>query len=128
MRSIATALYFIVAVINFLPALGVLSVERMEAFYGVAIREPNLEILMRHRAVLFSIVGVLLAAAMFRPSLRPLAAAAGFVNMLAFILVAWMIGGYNPPIRRVVLVDAVASVLLAVAVIIDRTSGGPVDG
>ena len=128
MRSIATALYFIVAIINLLPALGVLSVERMEGFYGVAIREPNLEVLMRHRAVLFSIVGVLLVAAMFRPALRPLAAAAGFVNMLSFILVAWMVGGYNAPIRRVVLVDAIASVLLIIAVLLDRMTGGPVDG
>ena len=48
--------------------------------------------------------------------------------MLAFILVAWMVGGYNAPIRRVVLVDSIASVLLLIAVMIDRSSGGPVDG
>ena len=65
----------------------------------------NLEILMRHRAVLFGIVGGLLLVAAFHPPLRTLGYAAGFTSMLSFLLVAWLVGGYNAEIERVILVD-----------------------
>jgi hypothetical protein len=43
--------------INFLPVTGALSGKRIQALYGVAVEDSNSEILMRHRAVLFGIVG-----------------------------------------------------------------------
>ena len=38
--------------------------------FGIALDEPNLQILMRHRAVLFGLLGALLVAAAFIPALR----------------------------------------------------------
>jgi hypothetical protein len=47
----------VVGIIHQLPLTGVLSVSRLQVLYGVTITDPNLEILMRHRAVLFGILG-----------------------------------------------------------------------
>jgi len=55
---IISVLLIIVAVIHLLPLSGVLSGKRLTALYGLSFQEPNLEILMRHRAVLFGLLGV----------------------------------------------------------------------
>lgn len=115
MRALVTALILLAAVANLLPLVGVLSAARLEAIYGIAIPDPNLAILMRHRAVLFGIVGGLLAVAAFHPPLRPLGIAAGLVSMLSFVALAVSVGGYNALLGRVVLVDVIASLGLVVA-------------
>ena len=46
-----------------LPLAGVLGAGRLSALYGIAFEEPNLVLLMRHRAVLFGLLGVFLAIA-----------------------------------------------------------------
>jgi hypothetical protein len=119
MRALVTGLLLLAAVVNLLPAIGVLSTARLEALYGVVVQDPNLAILMRHRAVLFGIVGALLAVAAFYPPARALAIPAGLVSMLAFVALAGSVGDYNPLLRRVVIVDVVASVALVVAAVLD---------
>lgn len=108
-------LVLVAAAINFAPVLGAFAPERMTALYGVGMEDPNLQILMRHRAVLFGIVGGLLLAAAFRPPLRALGYAVGFVSMLSFLLIAWRVGGYSAEIQRVILVDGVGIAALAAA-------------
>jgi nicotinamide riboside transporter PnuC len=83
--------------------------------YGILINEPNLEILMRHRAVLFGMLGVFLLVAAFRPALRTLAIIAGFVSVTSFIAIAWSVGGYNDAVNRVVIADIIAIVALITA-------------
>lgn len=119
MRALATALLLLAALANLLPVLGVLSTARLESLYGVLLQDPDLAILMRHRAVLFAIVGGLLGAAAFHPPLRSLAIAAGLVSMLSFVAIAGLVGDYNPQLRRVVLVDGIASLGLVAAALLD---------
>jgi hypothetical protein len=119
MQVVIGLLIAVAAVINLLPVAGVLSSERLQAFYGVAIDDPNLAILLRHRAVLFGIAGALLAVAVFHPPLRSVAAAAGFASMLSFIALVWTDAGANAPLRRIAWVDVVASVALAIALVLD---------
>lgn len=57
MRYVVTVMLIVVAVIHLLPLSGVLSGERLAALYGIPFNEPNLEIVMRHRAVLFGLLG-----------------------------------------------------------------------
>jgi hypothetical protein len=115
MRALSTALFLLVAAVNLLPGAGVLSSARLEALYGVPIRDPNLEILLRHRAVLLAIVGGLVAAAAFHPPLRAAAVAAGLVSMLSFVAIAFSVGSHSAALRRVALVDAAASLVLVAA-------------
>jgi hypothetical protein len=104
----------VVGIIHLLPLTGVLGVPRLQALYGVTITDPNLEILMRHRAVLFGILGAFLIYAAFRPGLQLAALIAGAVSVISFLAIAAMIGGYNAGIARVVTADIVAVVCLLI--------------
>lgn len=127
MRWLATVGILIAGVINFLPAAGVISAERMQAAYGIGIADPNLAILLRHRAVLFGIVGGLLLVAAFHPPLRAAAYVAGFVSMLSFVVIVWLVGGANAELRRVLVIDWVGIAALLGAFVIERSlrSGSP---
>jgi hypothetical protein len=116
---LSTSLICVVSLINLAPMVGAVSSKRLQALYGIAFEEPNLVVLMRHRAILLGIVGALLAVSAFFVPLRPAAYAAGFTSMLSFVLIAWRTGGYNKELRRVVLADLVASAALLVAALID---------
>jgi len=115
MNRLIMGLFVLVALIHLVPTVGVLSADRLHGLYGVTIEDPDLLILMRHRAVLLGIVGVLVGVAAFRPSLRPAASFAAFANMLAFIAIAMGAEGIGPEVERVAFADGVACVLLVAA-------------
>jgi hypothetical protein len=104
----------VTAVIHLLPLIGALGVHRLQRLYGISIAEPNLAILMRHRAVLFGMLGGFLLLAAFVPSLQPAAFALGLVRVVSFLLLAWTTGGYNANLTRVVTADIVALVSLII--------------
>jgi len=106
-----------VALIHLLPLAGVLGGTRIEALYGVQLADPNLVILMRHRAVLFGLLGLYFALAAFRPSLQPIAFVAGGASVVSFLYLAWSVGGYNAQVQRVFTADVVALVCLIVGLL-----------
>lgn len=118
MDKVIAALLVIAGIIHLLPVTGVLGAPRLQALYGLPMDDPNLLILMRHRAVLFGIVGLLLIGAVFRTGWQTPAIAAGLISVIGFLVLARMSGAPdagipnagipNAEIRRVVLVDWVA--------------------
>ncbi len=114
------AALLLAGLINALPMIGVLGAERLQALYGMAFDDPALRVLMRHRAVLFGLLGGGMVAAAFVPHWRIPMALAGLVSMLAFIALAALEGGGNAAIRRVVIADVMASLLLAAALAYSR--------
>ena len=114
MRYLLSVMLTVVGIIHLLPLTGVLGVPRLQALYGMTITDPNLEILMRHRAVLFGILGTSLIYAAFRPGLQLAALITGAVSVISFLVIAGMIGGYNAGIARVVTADIVAVVCLLI--------------
>lgn len=114
MSHLVSAMLLVVAVIHLLPLPGLLGSSRLSALYGIAFDEPNLAILMRHRAALFGLLGAFLAFAAFRPALQPLAFGAGFVSVLSFLYLARSVGNYNARLGRVFSADVVAFVCLLV--------------
>ena len=124
MRALSTTLILLTGLVNLLPVSGVLASSRLEALYGVAIEDPNVVILLRHRAVLFGIIGGLLLVAALQVSLRPVAVAAGLTSMISFVLVAWLVGSYNPELRRVIVIDLIASFALLASLFLDRLAPG----
>jgi len=104
----------VVGVIHLLPLSGVLGSERLAALYGLSFNEPSLAILMRHRAVLFGLLGLFLCFAAFRPAWQTIAFVAGFVSVISFLWLAWAVGGYNASLARVVVADVVALACLVI--------------
>ena len=115
MRTFIAVALIIVAIIHLMPLVGVLGVGRLVALYGVPVAEPNLELLLRHRAVLFGVIGLLLLVAAFHEPLRPAALIVGLVSVVSFLVLAWLVGPINAQLQRVVIADVVALVLLVVA-------------
>lgn len=117
MRYVVSAMLLVVAVIHLLPVSGVLGAEQLARLYGLSFSEPNLAILMRHRALLFGMLGVLFVIAAFVPALQVLAFTAAFISVGSFLLIAWRVGGYNAQISRVIAADVVAAICLVVGVV-----------
>ncbi|MFY8016778.1 MAG: phosphopantetheine adenylyltransferase, partial [Inhella sp.] len=70
---VLSAVLLLTGLVHLLPVLGVLGAARLEQLYGLRMDEPNLLLLMRHRALLFGLLGLLLVAAAFRPAWQGLA-------------------------------------------------------
>lgn len=104
-------------IINLLPVVGMAGGAWLRSLYGLEIRSLDLEILLRHRAVLFGIVGGLLLLAAFRPGLRDVAVLVAGASMMSFIVIALLVGGYGPAIRKVVIVDIVGLLALVPAIV-----------
>ena len=110
-RTIA-ALFIVVGIIHFLPLSGAISAGRLSKLYGVSFQDPNLVILMRHRAVLFGLLGAFFFYAAAQPAIQAPAFVAGFISVGSFIGLAKAEAGYNTAIGRVVAADLVAAVCL----------------
>jgi len=104
----------VAGIIHLLPLSGVIGPDRLTALYGLDFSEPNLAILMRHRAVLLGLFGLFFVLAAFRAAWRPLALAGGFVTVLSFLVLVWAAGGHNQQINRVVVADLIAAACLAI--------------
>lgn len=114
MRFVLPTVLLLLAIIHALPLLGVLGGPRLASLYGLGPLDANLEILLRHRAVLFGLLALFLAYAAFRRPLQGLALLGAGISVLSFIGVALQVGGYGAAIATVVRVDVFAAALVAV--------------
>lgn len=108
MNYLSAVLLVIAGLIHLLPLPGVLGAAMLQRLYGVPLVDAALLVLMQHRAVVFGLLGALLLLAAWRPDLRVIAAGAGLVSALSFIVIAWLQGSTSPAIARIVLADWVA--------------------
>lgn len=113
MSMLVRALFVFAGLVNLYPLIGVLGPERLGTLYGREFAEPGLVLLMRHRALLFGMLGVLLAGAAWRPSWRTPALVAGLASMLGFMALAGAPAWLDAPLRRVWFADLAASAALA---------------
>ena len=119
-RAVVPTLFVLAAAIKLPPVLGLFAPGRIPGAYGVRFDDPNLLILLRHRAGLFAIVGVLLLAAAFTPRLRPLATLVGLYSMISFNVVVWLDGPTNELLVRYAGIDLVGIALLIAAYLLDK--------
>ena len=116
-KWVTSAALVVVGIIHLLPLSGVTGSARLDALYGTGGLDANLTILMRHRAVLFGLLGAFLLYAAFRPAAQPLALVAGFFSVASFLWLALSTGNYNAQLARVVAADVLAlACLLAGAI------------
>ena len=119
MTIVVSSILFILAVIHLLPVVGVLGSDSLTRLYGITVSDSNTEVLLRHRAVLFAIIGLFLLLSVFKSEYQPIAIYIGLISVASFLLLTWSTEGLNSEISRVVKVDWAALVLLIVAGVIN---------
>jgi hypothetical protein len=121
--KIVALILLVTGALNALPLIGAVSGAKLQGLYGIAFEDANLLILMRHRAVLFGLLGGFIIAAAFVPGWRTAAIVAALISMLSFIALAVLQGGFNDSLRKVVMIDVVLSVALIPALVLELTAG-----
>lgn len=119
MSIVIGLLLALVGLINFMPLMGILGAERLAAMYGHPFEDPNLVLLMRHRAVLFGLLGGFIFYSLFQPNLQPLAMGAALISMLSFIVLGALempLGTFSEAIRKVMWADGMGLILLGLAI------------
>jgi hypothetical protein len=111
-----TVLAFLaLAVVHLLPIAPIFAPEALTRLYGVSPADTALLVLLRHRAVLLALVGLLCLWAAAAETVRPAALAAAALNLASFLAFMALYGNPAGPLRTVALVDLIALAPLAVA-------------
>ena len=118
MDKIVPIILLMVGIINLLPLIVFFDPSKTVKLYGVPIDGESLIILMRHRAVLLSLVGLLLILAAFKSEFRTAAIAAALISKFAFIFLTFTASDYTAEVKQVALIDVGAVVLLLTALAI----------
>lgn len=110
-----------IGIINLLPLIGILGGPRLGAAYGIEIDSAEVEILLRHRALLFGLIGGFVLGSLWLPQYRSAALLIAGISMAGFLALAWLIGDYGRELTAIVAADTVGLVLLAVAVVLSAS-------
>ncbi|GAA2819552.1 phosphopantetheine adenylyltransferase [Crossiella cryophila] len=113
-------LLVLAGLINILPGVGALSVSSAESAYGIEIAGADLQVLMRHRAVLLALIGVVCVVGAFRPGWRPAAVFGSGISFGSFLIVVLANTPVNPELTRVAWIDVVALVILGGGAVLAR--------
>lgn len=105
----------IVGLINFVPVAGLLGAQKIESAYSVVLSSNDLIILMRHRALLFGILGGFILYSAFISSYQSAAMIMAAVSMVGFAALVYSMGGYNGAINKVLTIDIIGIVFLVIA-------------
>lgn len=113
MEAVFRVVLFLCGLIHLLPFALAFLPERIQSAYGVEVTGSDMMLLLRHRAVLFGIVGAVMLYSSLKRRHYALSTFVGLASMLSFILLYGFIGGINDSLKSVVWVDVAASVALA---------------
>lgn len=101
--------------VHLLPVVGVTGAAALRRLYGVDVTDPDLLLLLRHRAVLLGLLGAVLVGSVAVPAWRLPAVVVALASTLPFVLLAALTPGPNAQSRRTSRVDVVCSAALVVA-------------
>jgi len=103
----------IVGIINFIPSIIAFIPSKISSSYGVEVPNINYELLLRHRAVLFGIVGGIMIYSAATKKHYGLAVLFGTISMTSFLFLYFLIGeGINSELAKVMKIDVVAIIIL----------------
>jgi hypothetical protein len=89
--------------------------EQLDKLYQVGTVSTDVQLLLRHRAILFGIVGSILIISAFVPSLRLVATIYGLVSMISFIVLVFATKNANPNLVQIAWIDVAATIVLLLA-------------
>ena len=117
MEGLTRAVLVAAGIVHLLPAAGLLGARQLQRLYGVALDHPDLIVLMRHRALLFAVLGIGLIAAVAWPSLRTAMLLAGLVSTAGFCVLAATQPELGGALRRVAWIDLPIALGLALVLV-----------
>lgn len=106
---------FIAGMINVIPSLLAFLPEKISSSYGIGIPDSNLELLLRHRAVLFGIIGGIMIYSAISKRNYNLAVCIGLISMISFIILLKLSNGnINPELLKVMWIDIIGIIILLI--------------
>ena len=123
MRHLIPFLFYVLALgIHGLPALSVLSPQKMTKIYGISADDEVLMTLLQHRAVFFVLVAAACIYAAHVSSARWPVLIGTVISMATFILIAIPRGQLSGPLAKIAYVDGIGLIIAAIlAVLMLRT-------
>jgi hypothetical protein len=119
-----TALAFaVVGAIHLMPIAPVFVPETLSRLYGITPTDSTMLVLMRHRALLLALVGILCLWASWAPGVRPAALLAAAINVVGFLGFYALYGNPAGALRTIAIADLVALPPLAFAAWITLARG-----
>ena len=108
----------LVGLINVLPVIGMLGADRLQSAYGIALDSPELEILLRHRALLFGLIGGFVLVSLRLPQYQGAALTLAGCSMAGFLLLALTVGSSGESLRGILVADVLGLAALAIATVL----------
>jgi hypothetical protein len=112
MENLYRLILLISGLVHILPFSFMFLTEQLQKSYGVDISDANLQLLLRHRAIFFGLIGVGMILSAIKKSFYGWASAIGLISMVSFVLLFYQIGGINQQLRSVMLIDVFISAAL----------------
>jgi len=110
---------FVAGVINLLPSLLAFLPDKIAKSYGIQIPNANYELLLRHWAILFGIIGGLMIYSAIAKKYYTIATTVGLISMVSFILLYFLIGkDINSELNKIMIVDIVATGILCLGLLL----------
>lgn len=115
MRGFVVGTLIVAGAVHLVPAVAVTGSAWLARLYDVEVDDPDVLLLLRHRAVLFGLVGAVLVAGAVAGATTTLALVVGLASTLGFLVLAGVGPTPNGALRHVAAVDVPLAVALAVA-------------
>ncbi len=117
------AVLLVSAIVHLTPATGLIGGEAVRRLYGVAVADGNMDLLLRHRALMFALIGTPMLLAAISGQWRGAAILLGLINTVGFVVLAWPGENLTPELQRVMRIDAALIVPLIIAGLIWLRTG-----
>ena len=118
MEFLYRLILLVTGLVHLLPFSLAFFANRIPNSYGVSISDPNMQLLLRHRAFLFGIIGFGLIFSAIKKKYYLAASVVGLVSMISFICLYYWIGDINAQLQSVMRVDMlVGAALLLITVL-----------
>ncbi len=109
------AILIVVGIINILPIMVFFDSSKTVKLYGFPLEGESLTLLMRHRGVLLSLVGIALLTAAFKSEYVIFAVGLALISKFAFIFLTFTSANITSEVQKVALIDVGSVVLLLIA-------------
>lgn len=102
--------------------VGVLSAAKISSAYSIDLVGNDIIILLRHRALLFGIVGGFVLFSVYKPAYQSVAMVMAAISMVGFLYFVWAMDDYNDSITRIAMIDLAGIACLVLATVLKYVS------